>query len=170
MFEHEVTARYKFGQVLMKAEQTYSEWFAKVKGAAEGCNGYGNKNMKAVTYTTKQKTLSALIGSARGQLKIYFNGNLHLSNFHKFIETNCDTSGVQIINTSYNSTFLMNGLSPEIDTADKKIVREQVWMRDTILPQIGSYSQVYSQGGSKGSGRPKGRTDKGEMLLPGDGS
>ncbi|KAL7669813.1 hypothetical protein ACOME3_004759 [Neoechinorhynchus agilis] len=39
-----------------------------------------------------------------GQLKIYFNGNLHLSNFHKFIETNCDTSGVH----------------PEIDTADKK--------------------------------------------------
>ncbi|KAL7668345.1 hypothetical protein ACOME3_009047 [Neoechinorhynchus agilis] len=36
MFEHEVTARYKFGQVLMKAEQTYSEWYAELKGAAEG--------------------------------------------------------------------------------------------------------------------------------------
>ncbi|KAL7668241.1 hypothetical protein ACOME3_008951 [Neoechinorhynchus agilis] len=33
---------------------------------------------------------------------------------------NCDTSGVQITNASYYSTFLVNRLSPDIDAADKK--------------------------------------------------
>ncbi|KAL7669764.1 hypothetical protein ACOME3_004711 [Neoechinorhynchus agilis] len=54
------------------------------------------------------------------KLKIYFTNNVHSNNFKEFAANRCDNSGVTISTGTYDSTFLVSGLSPGIDLSDRE--------------------------------------------------